>query len=175
MGIVAHMRHPRASLLAVLIGVLLLVWVVKSPLAETTHGGNGGAGTALTDSPRSFSIGGIATQPIAPGLRASLDLRMTNPRAAPMSVTDLSVSVQRIRAPNADEVHPCSIGDFVVDQPASDLKITVPAHSTSTLSSLGHPLATWPRVGMRNRPVDQSGCKGASVTLVYSGSGTWAS
>jgi len=97
---------------------------------------------------------------------------MTNPHDVAMSVTDLRVRVQKLSAPNADPARPCPLGDFVVVQASSSRKITLAPRSARTLSGLGIPRASWPTVGMFNRPVNQDGCKGASLTLSYSGSGT---
>ena len=89
-----------------------------------------------------------------------------------MWVTGLSVRVQKVSAPNADDAHPCAIADFTVGQASSSIKITVAAGATSTLSSLGLTRATMPQVGMLDRPANQDGCKGASLTLAYTASGT---
>ena len=103
---------------------------------------------------------------------APLDLSLTNPNDSAMSVTDLRVRVQKVSAPNADAAHPCAAGDFAVAQGSSSRKITLAARATRTLSNLGLPRASWPHVGMLNRPANQDGCKGASLTLAYTASGS---
>jgi hypothetical protein len=119
-----------------------------------------------------FTIAGHAAEPISPGVMVSLDLTITNPHDVPLSVSDLSVAVRGVSGPNVDHLHPCAVGDFAVQQTSSSLEVTLAASATSTLSSLGLPRTSWPRVGMLNRSVNQDGCKGASLTLDYTGSGT---
>jgi hypothetical protein len=103
---------------------------------------------------------------------APIDLRFSNPADVSVVVGDLTVTVRTVSAPNADEAHPCAVGDFTVNQAAGGLKITVAAGTTSTLSSLDLPNAQWPKVGLLERSVNQDGCKGASLTLGYAASGT---
>jgi hypothetical protein len=162
------------AVLAMLIGIIILVAIDSGPTAGTTSAGVGTGGAGLADSSGSFTIEGNATEPISPGVGAPLDLKLTNPHDVPMSVTDLRVRVQKVSAPNADDAHPCAVGDFTVGQASSSIKITVAARATSTLSSLGLPRATWPQVGILERSVNQDGCKGASLTLGYAASGTLA-
>lgn len=139
---------------------------------EGTDGVTGTAGVDLARSSVPFTIGGHAAEPISPGVMVPLDLEFTNSHDSPMSVTGLTVSVQRVNAPQADDFHPCAVGDFAVEQASRSLEINVPAGAPNTLTSLGLPRAEWPQVGMLNRSVDQDGCKGASLTLDYTASGT---
>lgn len=166
--------------LAVLLGLLLGRVVDSRPTASAngnitgTGTGDGPGGAEVANSSASFAIEGNATEPISPGVRAPLDLTLTNPHDVPMSVTGLSVSVQKVSAPNADDVHPCAVGDFAVDQASNSFEITLAARSTSTLTDLGLARSKRPHVGMLDRPVNQDGCKGASLTLAYTASGTLA-
>ena len=134
--------------------------------------GDGNLRVTLADPAWSFTISGNATEPISPGVSAPLDLSLTNPHAFALTAADLRVTVQKVNAPNADDAHPCTIGDFAVDQASSAIEVTVAAHSTRTLSNLGLPRAKRPHVGMLDRSVNQDGCKGASLTLAYTASGT---
>jgi len=169
----ARRRHVRELVWATVLAIILLLLLVDcNPTVGTTGASTGIGGAALADSAGSFTIGGSAAEPISPGVMAPLDLRLTNPHDSPMSVTDLRVTVREVSAPNADDAHPCAIGDFAVDQASNDLSITVPARATSTLSSLGLARAKRPHVGMLNRPANQDGCKGASLTLAYTATGT---
>jgi hypothetical protein len=143
-----------------------------SPAGPGAGAGAGTGGAGLKDSSASFTIAGTTVDPISPGVMAPLDLRLTNPHELPMLVTNLRVKVRKVSAPNADADKPCVIGDYAVDQVSQSLVITVAAHATSTLSNLGLARATWPRAGMLDRPVNQDGCKGASLTLDYAASGT---
>lgn len=170
---VARRRYARGlALAAVLAIVTLLLLVDCDPTGGALAAGDGSGGAGLKDSSASFTIEGDATEPISPGVRTPLDLRLTNPHDVPMSVTDLSVTVQKVSAPNADNAHPCSIGDFSVDQASSSITIKVAARATNALSSLGLARTAWPQVGMLDRSANQDGCKGASLTLGYAASGT---
>jgi hypothetical protein len=168
-------RYARGLALAAVLAVALLLLLVD---CDSTSGaravGNGTGDTGLGSSSASFTIAGSATESISPGVKAPLDLKLTNPHDFPMSVTDLRVTVQKVSAPNADNARPCSIGDFAVGQASSKITITVAARATSALSSLGLARAAWPQVGMLDRSVNQDGCKGASLTLGYAASGTLA-
>jgi hypothetical protein len=183
----ASRRFVLGCALAVLVVVIILHFVFCRCCPDSVTYGAGHAGdaavgsqgagdgtrrAALVDSAELFTISGNTTEPISPGVRAPLDLRLTNPHAFALTATGLRVSVQKVSAPNADNAHPCTIGDFAVDQASSDMQITVAARATSTLSNLGIPRAKQPHVGMLNRPVNQDGCKGASLTLAYTASGT---
>jgi len=148
--------------------------VAGTTVAGTTVVGHGTGGGVLADSAGSFTIKGDAAGLISPGVMAPLDLLLTNPQGVPMSVTDLSVTVRRVSAPNADDAHPCVVGDFTVEQASRNLEITLPARATSALSRLGVARASLPAVGMLKRSVNQDGCKGASLTLGYAASGTLA-
>jgi hypothetical protein len=171
MSNVARKRNALWLALAVLWVVLLFRLVACDPISGGTDAGKG-TGGARPGASRSFTIEGEAAAPISPGIRAPLDLELTNPNDVAMSVTDLRVTVRAVSAPNADDSHPCAVGDFAIDQARSRLEVTLTTRSTSTLSNLGIPRATLPQVGMLNRPVNQDGCKGASLTLGYTASGT---
>ena len=138
-------------------------------------GGDAGPGGDLAGSNESFTIDGSTTAPISPGVRAPLDLRLTNNRDFRISLTDLRVTIRKVTAPNADKAHPCAIRDFALDQIPNRRTITLAARSTRTLSNLGLPPAGWPHVGMLNHPSDQDGCNGASLALAYTATGTRAS
>lgn len=170
----ARKRLVLRALFALLIGgpVASVLYLWLSPVADINDVGHGNGGAAQAASSVPFTIHGNATEPISPGVTAPLDLLLTNPQGVPMSVTDLSVIVRGVSAPNADDAHPCAVGDFTVDQASRSLEITLPARATSALSSLGFARASLPAVGMLERSVNQDGCKGASLTLGYAASGT---
>jgi hypothetical protein len=172
MSSVASRRFVLVSMLAMLIVSLVLQFVFYRQTSGTTTADARALGAGLATSAEPFTMEGSTTEPISPGVRAPLNLRLTNPHSVPISVTQLSVTVQKVSAPNADVVRPCTIADFAVDQASSDIEITVAARATSTLSTLGLTRATMPQVGMPNRSVNQDGCKGASLTLAYTASGT---
>jgi hypothetical protein len=172
MSDVASRRFVLGCTFAVLIVMLLLHFVPRCPFAGTTDSGAGPGGAGLAGPAGPFTIEGSTIEPLSPGVRAPLDVRLTNPHDFPMSVADLRVRLQKVSAPNANDAHPCAVGDFAVDQASSGIEITVAARATSTISSLGIPRAKQPHVGMLNRPANQDGCKGASLTLAYTATGT---
>ena len=106
------------------------------------------------------------------GGHGPIDLRITNHHDVTLSVTRLVVAMGPVTAPNADARRPCSVEDFALVQVRGTLQLPLAAHSTKALGDLGVDRATWPRVGMVDRRVNQDGCKGASLTLFYTGSGT---
>jgi hypothetical protein len=166
-------------LLALLVTVVVLIGVLVAPVldagpAQGSPAAEGTGGADLKASSALFNIGGNATESISPGVMAPLDLRLTNPHEVPMSVAELSVTLKSVSAPNADNAHPCSIGDFTVAQAYRGVTITVAGRATSTLSGLGLARSMWPTVGMLERSVNQDGCKGASLTLAYAATGTLA-
>jgi hypothetical protein len=155
--------------LALLAAVVLLLFR-GCTAAVTADNGSGNADTGGSAQP--VLIAGDVVEPISPGVMVPLDLEFTNPHDVDLSITALSVVVHDVTAPNSDQTHTCVLDDFAVDQAPSDLTITVAAGATSTLSGLGLPSTMWPRMGMHDRPVNQDGCKGASLTLDYTASGT---
>jgi hypothetical protein len=175
LSLVASKGFALGWVVGVVSGAIVLQVLLHGPSTGTPYalGGTGGAGSgAQASSARAFTIEGNATEAISPGARAALDVRLSNPHDFAMSVADLRVSVQKVSAPNADPAHPCAVGDFTVDQASIGRKVTVAAGSTTLLSGLGFARATWPEVGMLNRTANQDGCKGASLTLAYTASGT---
>jgi len=165
--------HSRVifGLLSVGVVSVTLVALSQKPTA-TPDNGEGSGDLGLSNSSGSFTIQGLITESISPGLKVPLDLKLTNPNASAMVIKNLRVTVKVVQAPNADRAHPCTPKDFTTGTASRRPHITIAAESTSTLSNLGIPSGSWPFVGMLNRPVDQDGCKGASLTLAYAASGT---
>lgn len=115
-----------------------------------------------------FTISGKFA-PLWPGVSAPVDLALTNPSSQPITVSSLKVALVRISAPHATGALPCSAADFGVRQFSGSYPLTVPARATVHLSALGVSAALQPQVTMLDRPVDQDGCEGATLTLSYSG------
>jgi hypothetical protein len=118
-----------------------------------------------------FTISGDVADPILPGETAAIDLEFVNRHSIALSVSDIEVSIRRVAAPHADRTHPCGLADFSVEQVPHDTDISVPAGEKRRLSELGLPREFWPRLVLLNRPVNQDGCKGASLVLSYSAAG----
>ena len=115
----------------------------------------------------SFQIDGDAANHLTPGVAVPLDISFTNPHPVPLTVSDLQVTLGGVEAPAADASHPCSAEDFELTQLVSLVKLTLPPDKTSGLRDLDVPVPSWPQVAMRNRAVNQDGCKGATLTLNY--------
>lgn len=163
-------RHFVLGGAVALLGMVLVVLLVRS--ADKDGGRKGfGLGRAMSGD-SSFAISGDATAPITRGSSAAIDLGFANPRRLPLVVSEVRVRVRAVRAPHADAAHACSASDYTVEQVPAGMTITIPARGTRTLSGLGLTRDTWPRVGLVDRPVNQDGCKGASVVLAYSASGS---
>jgi hypothetical protein len=128
------------------------------------------AGSSQID--RSFAIGGELTEPLEPGHAAALDLVLTNSDPSPLSVLSLGVRIAAITAPRANADFPCTTDDFSVEQFSGAYPLMVPASSTQSLTDLGVPGAELPQVVMLNRPVNQNGCRGASLRFDFGGTGT---
>jgi len=115
--------------------------------------------------PKEFSIEPLSgsLDEVMPGAPAQpLPVRIINPNPAPIEVTSLTVTVapepSACPAEPNFEVTPSSLS------PATPL--TVPAGSTARLPTA---TATAPAVGMRELPIDQNACQGATVHLDFSG------
>jgi hypothetical protein len=115
--------------------------------------------------PREFTVEPLAgsLEELMPGAPAQqLPVRIVNPNPAPIEVTSLTVSV-------TPEASGCA-GDtnFAVTpaglSPAAPLP--VPAGGSASLPTA---TATAPSVAMRELPVDQNACQGATVRLDFSG------
>lgn len=170
MSIIALPRMLMLGCAAAAIVGTVIVWHDKSsPNADTTTV-DGGASSV--GSSGSFRIAGDSTRALAPGRTVSLNLLLTNPHTVALTLTGLSVRVSTVSAPNADGGHPCSTRDFAVTQPAAGLTIRLPARASKTMHRLGIATSRWPSVTMLDRQLNQDGCKGASLTLGYAGSGT---
>jgi hypothetical protein len=138
-----------------------------------TVGGFSGRSASLwlsVRAPRAVPIqmsGGVSG--LEPGSLQALNLVLRNPNPVPISVTSMSASLERVTAPHASSAHPCGPGDFYIRQYAGPYPLLLPARGSRTLSGLGITTILQPQIVLLNRPVDQDGCQGATVTLGYSG------
>jgi hypothetical protein len=122
-----------------------------------------------------FSISGDLSSDLVPGLTVPLDLSLTNPGPDEITVTGLDVSVGSLDAPRADATYPCTLDDFSAEPFSGAYGFTVPPATTVTLSELGFADAELPQVQMPDRPVNQNGCKGASLQFDFAGTATGGS
>jgi uncharacterized membrane protein len=120
-----------------------------------------------------FTIGGNLSGLLAPGITTPLDLVLSNPNRKPLSVTNLTVTVQSVTRTTTAIAHnlACTPADYAVAQYSGPYPLAVPANGSASLSGLGIASSARPQVGMRNTSVNQDGCKGATLTLAYNGSG----
>ena len=114
-----------------------------------------------------FTIRGYAGD-LQPGVLRALHLSIANPNRLRLSVTSVIATLQGVSAPWATGALPCTLADFSVRQFSGSYPLMVAPSSTRTLSELRIPTARWPQVAIIDRPFDQDGCQGASVSFVYS-------
>lgn len=130
--------------------------------------------TPTVTTPDAFTIAGALPNLLTPGTAAPLDLTLVNRESVDLSISSLSVQVAGAGGPQTDPTHPCSASDFSIVQFSGAPGFTLPASSTTSLSELGFTPAQWPEVSMLNLPVNQDGCKQASLSLSFSGAATEA-
>ena len=153
--------------------------VICLPLALLGARSAGAWGPAASDEARQHStdltsrvsvaggkvrITGSASTQLWPGASSTIALQLANRSSHVVRLGRIKVSVKRVVAPQASKAHPCTKADFAVTQMKKRLRLPKGNH---TLASLGLPTQLWPRVDMRNRPVNQDGCKGAQLTLGF--------
>jgi hypothetical protein len=156
----ARKRHSRVARTSV-----DLVIVGRSPAG-------GPVGGPVLTSPGSFRIDGDLPSTLSPGSGEPLDLTLTNPGSADLSISRLDVRVDAVTAPRADSTHPCTPDDFIVQQFSGAYGFVLPGSGETSLSALGIPSSEWPNVGMLNTALDQDGCMSAHLTLGFAGSGS---
>ena len=112
-----------------------------------------------------FAISGGTATPLIPGLRAPLDLVLTNPNRSPIEVTRLSAAVRsRTTSPGCNGSSNFMIIPFSGGYP---LRL---APGSTRLSRLVADPNRWPQLVMRNLPTNQDACKNVRLDLDYSGS-----
>jgi hypothetical protein len=125
----------------------------------------------ITTKGKDFSISGDVSGLLAPGVSRPLNLTLTNPNNQAVAISNLTVTVQNVskaaQAPNG----PCTGADYAVTQYSGPYPLSVPANGSASLSTLSVAQSKWPQVRMVDTASNQDGCKGATVTLAYSGSG----
>jgi hypothetical protein len=167
------MKRPtrREVILAVVFVVVVAVLLFFLPGRGPAGGSADDPGRVPVRASSSFTISGAVRRPISPGELAALDLTLDNTSNLDLVIDRITVAVVGIDAPRADADHPCTAGDFEVRHLTGGAVLRLPRNSTNNLSGLNLPEENWPAVGMLNHPVNQDGCKGASLTLSYEASG----
>lgn len=167
------MRRPTRSevvlavVFALVVAVLLLWFPGGGPVGHSTDV----TGHASVRASPSFTISGDVRRPISPGELVPIDLMLDNTSDLDLAIDHITVGVVGIDAPRADVDHPCSAADFEVRQLSGGVVLRIAGNSAENLSGMDLPDENWPAVSMVNRPVNQDGCKGASLTLRYEASG----
>ena len=109
--------------------------------------------------------GTLGTQ-LRPGAGDVLNLRLTNPNAATVHLSAVTVTLAGVTAPRATPARPCTVADFDV-VPYAGPALTLMPRQTRTLAEFGVSAAQWPQIRMRNTSLNQDGCQGATVSLSY--------
>jgi hypothetical protein len=125
--------------------------------------------SGLSSGGQNFTISGNTVSSLYPGGGTSnLDLSLRNPNSVTIYLSSLSVALPSITAPNAHGGLTCPPSDFVLTQYTGGFPIVLPP-GTKTLSQLGFARAQMPSITMVDRPLNQDGCKGATLNFSYSG------
>jgi hypothetical protein len=123
--------------------------------------------TLVVETGQDFQIAGNLGTPLAPGMKAPLDLTVTNPHPFDLEITNLTVAVE-----DGTSRTGCSgTQNFgITPIPAARYPITLPAGQTKSLGELGVAEGDQPQVEMLDQPWNQDDCKNATITLDYDGS-----
>ncbi len=132
------------------------------PAPSTRAPANPTTSTRAPSSRLPFTIAGSGRRDLHPGgTLVRVDLVFTNPNAAAITVTSVTVRLTGTSASG------CSAANFRVAQQLT-LTVTVPPRSTASLSGLGVPRSAWPRLRMLDTG-NQDACKRAAVRLAFTG------
>jgi hypothetical protein len=146
----------------------------EPPPEAATPGPPGPPAPPVPAPPDAFTIAGALPQLLTPGTGEALDLTLTDLESTDLVIASLNVQVSAVSGPQRDLTHTCDPEDFSVEQFSGAPGFTLPAAGSVDLGELGFSPSQWPRVSMLDRPVNQDGCKGASLTLTFTGTATEA-
>jgi hypothetical protein len=112
-----------------------------------------------------FTVSGNASGALAPGVTRSLAITLSNPNNVAITVTALGASV----APGSSNAGCDGPANLQLTQSniSAANPLAIPANGHVTLPSSA---VSAPQVLMKDLPVNQDACKGASFTFTYSGS-----
>jgi hypothetical protein len=114
-----------------------------------------------------FSIAGDVTTPLYPSAVVPLDLVLANPHDF-----DIRVSALSVHARDSTTNRGCSgNANYAVTQYRGSYPLVLHPGSTH-LDALVADSALWPQISMLNLPTSQDACKGAVLTLEYTGLAT---
>lgn len=140
------------------------------PLVITGTGTNGVTSTAgvtlVVTRNLPFAISSSAVSGLAPGASVPVDLSLHNPNPFTIKVTSLTIGQPAITSSNPG----CVAAENFAGGAVSNLSIEVPGGQTVSLSGKGIAPANMPHVQMKNTDFKQDACKGATLSLPFSGS-----
>jgi hypothetical protein len=140
-------------------------------VTATAPGAAAAANFALFDS-MSFAISGNISTPLSPGSSQSMNLLVTNPNPAIMTIPAGGISLTIDTGNAACSAFGTAPANFTFTSVGA--AVTVPANITTpvSLTSLGVPTNKLPVLKMNNTAVNQNACKHLNLTLRYTGSGS---
>src|SRR5665213_2378781 len=114
-----------------------------------------------TVNPQDYSMSGDAPTALTPGTSVTIDLRVSNPNSAPITLVSTITTVT-----TSDPL--CGPANFTVTQRPTHA-VTVPAGASATLSELGVAPVDRPVVTMVDTGANQDACQDVRLTLHYEG------
>jgi hypothetical protein len=138
----------------------------------TDEAGNAGPTTkscwTIGSGTQNFRVGGSLTSPLYPGTGQSLNATFANPGSSPITIPAGGFPASSITI--TSNTPGCASSNFAVTQGLTTA-VTIPAGALTpeSLSALGVPQADWPVITMIETNTNQDACRGATLTLTYSG------
>jgi hypothetical protein len=120
---------------------------------------------------KQFTISAPPVTIPGPGSGQPLNLSLTNTNSQALNVTNLTVNIQSVTKAVGAPAGSCTPADYTISQFSGTYPLSVPGGQTRTLSTLVPNSAQWPRLNMLNSSSNQNACKGATVSLTFSGAG----
>lgn len=132
------------------------------------------ASVSGTSSPAAFSLTNVAnftmsgniSGPFYPGTSQSVNLSITNPNPAQITIPAGSIT---ITVTTSNQAQCPGATNFTMSQSLTQA-VPVAGNSTDSLSQLDVPTADWPIVKMIDTNTNQDACENLTLTLHYSGS-----
>jgi hypothetical protein len=116
-----------------------------------------------------LQVKGTIKGALKPGISLPVTIKIKNPSKYPVRLYRLKLKIIKIRAPRATKTRRCTTADFAIVQLPGRYGPRIPARRSRNLTQLRIARKRWPRLVMRNLPVNQDGCKLARLTIRYTG------
>jgi hypothetical protein len=143
----------------------------RYPLTVTGVGAPGSRSTTVilsVEEKKPFNLEHPPVTGLFPGHTRRLNIALSNPHNFDILVRQVFVALDPYSSKPG-----CGVkANFGTVQMPDPYALVLPANSTRTLSQLGVPEGQRPGVTMFNLPTDQNACKGAEITLLFSGAAT---